>query len=674
MKRSILYTIVVILINIASTTLFFRVDLTENKSYSLSNASKELVRTLEEPLTIKVFLSENLPVPYNNIERDIRDILMEYKLQANHHFNYTIDIIHKDDPTDVDPATYNIFPINIQNIEQDEMKVVSAYIGMAFIHGDLTDTIPAISYDQNLELTITEKIRALTEKTTALLSMSEPIKTTLYLSPILYQLSDDLREYPQSVESEIDDLKPDYFNRVSFDFVETDNALYDGMTTLTIEDETGGTTDAIAALVVETDKDSTVINIINQDIFGRSVVSSPEDLKFSVQGAIDKLIGAQTRIGYLTSNGAISISGNQDDPGITALSSLIYNSYTMTPVDLSQGEIDRDIQTLIIARPLTKFTDRELFILDQFLMGGNSILLALDQIEMDMSKSNPNYGIEAYKMVDHGLLELLNSYGIKIGDELIMDELSFKQSQRDTSGSIIQSQIYFAPLLLPENINSDLSYLKGVNELITFRMSEVDKLDPEDKTITSLFSTSESAWSVPVDALSLNPNKIVPPMENSKYSLAVIKEGGFTSYFKGKEIPQKVVQDSSDEQDSTTIEGVRESESLIESSESGKIMVLGSSDMLTDSILSQNYPSNMLFIQNALDYLSNRGDYTLMRSKGVFHRPMVETTNLQRNFIKYFNILGLPLIVAICGFIIYILWLRRKKEIMTLFSEDSNEK
>ncbi len=66
--KYILYTVLIILINIASTTLFFRVDLTENRSYSLSSASKELVGTLEEPLTIKVFLSENLPVPYNTLE------------------------------------------------------------------------------------------------------------------------------------------------------------------------------------------------------------------------------------------------------------------------------------------------------------------------------------------------------------------------------------------------------------------------------------------------------------------------------------------------------------------------------------------------------------------------------------------------------------------------------
>ena len=171
-----LYIVAIILVNIAATTLFFRVDLTENKSYSLSPASKELVKNLEEPLTIKVFLSKNLTVPYNTLERDLRDILMEYKLKANKHFNFTITTISKDEEPTIAPETYNIYPVNIQNIDQDEVTVVSAYIGMTFIHGDLVETIPAIQYNQNLELLITDKIRTLTERSTSLIKFKREYK------------------------------------------------------------------------------------------------------------------------------------------------------------------------------------------------------------------------------------------------------------------------------------------------------------------------------------------------------------------------------------------------------------------------------------------------------------------------------------------------------------------
>ena len=49
----ILYLIVLVLVNVVSSTLFFRLDLTVNKKYSLSEASRTAVSSIEEPLTIK---------------------------------------------------------------------------------------------------------------------------------------------------------------------------------------------------------------------------------------------------------------------------------------------------------------------------------------------------------------------------------------------------------------------------------------------------------------------------------------------------------------------------------------------------------------------------------------------------------------------------------------------
>ena len=56
-----LFVLLAVLFNLVSSTLFFRMDLTENRIYSLSDASKRMVSSLEDPLTVRVFLSENLP-------------------------------------------------------------------------------------------------------------------------------------------------------------------------------------------------------------------------------------------------------------------------------------------------------------------------------------------------------------------------------------------------------------------------------------------------------------------------------------------------------------------------------------------------------------------------------------------------------------------------------------
>ena len=85
--RFLMYLAVVVLVNLAGATLFLRLDLTANKAYSLSEASRKAVATLSDPLTVKVFFTGQLPAPYNNIERYLRDLLAEYSVAGNRYFN-----------------------------------------------------------------------------------------------------------------------------------------------------------------------------------------------------------------------------------------------------------------------------------------------------------------------------------------------------------------------------------------------------------------------------------------------------------------------------------------------------------------------------------------------------------------------------------------------------------
>ena len=86
--KFLIYLITIVLINLVGITLFFRVDLTENKIYSISDASKKVVSTLSEPLTIDVFFTKNLPAPHNNSEQYLHDLLEEYSAYGNQYFNY----------------------------------------------------------------------------------------------------------------------------------------------------------------------------------------------------------------------------------------------------------------------------------------------------------------------------------------------------------------------------------------------------------------------------------------------------------------------------------------------------------------------------------------------------------------------------------------------------------
>jgi len=147
------YFIALVLINIACITLFFRLDMTENKIYSLSKISKEVVSTLAEPLTIKVFFTKNLPAPYNNTQRYLHDLLEEYAAWGNKFFNYHFYTIYANSEDMGSKAAtnqgladnYGIKPVQIQAIDKDEVKFQKAYMGLVLIHGDMVERIPTIT-------------------------------------------------------------------------------------------------------------------------------------------------------------------------------------------------------------------------------------------------------------------------------------------------------------------------------------------------------------------------------------------------------------------------------------------------------------------------------------------------------------------------------------------------
>ncbi len=110
----------------------------------LSAASKKVVASLAEPLTIKVFFTQDLPAPHNNTERYLHDLLEEYALSANHYFNYHFYNVspgesHLDDQTRRNQElaeAYGLNPVQIQKVEADEVGFQRAYMGLVLINGD----------------------------------------------------------------------------------------------------------------------------------------------------------------------------------------------------------------------------------------------------------------------------------------------------------------------------------------------------------------------------------------------------------------------------------------------------------------------------------------------------------------------------------------------------------
>ena len=77
-----LVSVVVVLVLVFTKTLFFRVDLTAEGRYSLSDASKALVAEMSEPLTVKIYLEGDLDANMLRLRRATEDMVRELNMYA----------------------------------------------------------------------------------------------------------------------------------------------------------------------------------------------------------------------------------------------------------------------------------------------------------------------------------------------------------------------------------------------------------------------------------------------------------------------------------------------------------------------------------------------------------------------------------------------------------------
>jgi ABC-type uncharacterized transport system involved in gliding motility auxiliary subunit len=712
----------IILINVAGMTLFFRIDLTANRLYSISKASKEVVSTLSEPLTINVFFTRNLPAPHNNTERYLHDLLEEYSIYANQHFNYRFydvspeegDISEEAGENQKLAKNYGIHPVQIQLIEKDEVKFQRAYMGLVMIHGDMIERIPTIMSTDGLEYQLTTTIQKLNNKISALLSLPEKIRLKLFFSSSLeivapFMQLKNLPELPGKMESIVKRLNSKNYGKLEFEHLdptvdkdlESEIKKYNVLN-LSWPALSGGQIQpgkAAIGLVMEYgDKFATtqLIRVLRLPLIGtRYELVDLNKIEDIINDNVESLIDINEDLGYLADHGTLQISGpspadplgraNQDS--LSNFRTLASQNYSIKYVNLKDGTISDSFNCLVIARPTEPFTDYELFQIDQFLMRGKNLALFMDAFNEVMP---PNQQRQAfgqgpqYVPLNTGLEKLLDHYGIRIKNSYVLDENSYKQRLPARFGGG-ERAIYFAPMIKNRFINNKVEFMKNIKGLIALKISPLE-LDQErvkenGLKVHKLFSSSEKSWEMR-GRINLNPMFIRPPKGDDKQQslpLAYILEGEFPSYFAGKPIPEKKPSKEEDaskkgqkepeakkpDVDLSKIKGEGE---FMPKGKPGKIFLIASAEMLKDNLLDEEGRNpNAAFVMNVLDSLNNRESIAVMRSKEQRFNPLNDTEAGTRTFIKSFNIAGLPALVVLFGLLVWMRRHGRMKRIQMMF-------
>lgn len=159
--RILLILGILTLVNFISVRLFGRLDLTRQKVYTLSDASKKLVGSLDDRITVKAYFTEDLPAPYNNNRRAVLDILNDYRAYAKGNLHY--DFINPEgDKGEQETRQQGIPPVEVQVVKEDKLEVKRAYLGLVMMFEDKKETLPVIQNLGSLEYDLSAAIKRLT--------------------------------------------------------------------------------------------------------------------------------------------------------------------------------------------------------------------------------------------------------------------------------------------------------------------------------------------------------------------------------------------------------------------------------------------------------------------------------------------------------------------------------
>ncbi len=155
---------VIVLINILADRFFFRLDLTQDHRYTLSKATKNILKNLDEPVTITAYFSKNLPPQYDNIRRDFKDMLIEYANRSKGMLVYDFVDPLKDSQTENKAGQAGVMSLQIPTRQKDEIKLQKAYMGAVVQMGESSEVIPAIQQTKGMEYNLSTAIKKLTVK------------------------------------------------------------------------------------------------------------------------------------------------------------------------------------------------------------------------------------------------------------------------------------------------------------------------------------------------------------------------------------------------------------------------------------------------------------------------------------------------------------------------------
>ena len=660
----VLFAVLLVLVNLVSTNAFFRLDLTRSQSYSLSGASRELVQTLEEPMTVQVFFSDKLPAPYNGVERYLRDLLQEFSTAANRNFTYEFFDMEKPENREI-AESYGIAMVQIREVKDTEVGYKNAWMGLVLTYSDRIEVLDNLTTTDGLEYRLTTSMGKMAALTNSLAGLDSKIRMTLYATEKLGALG--LSGFNQ-VERTVHDAYG-RLNRRNMDMIEwqrvnpEEASLVDELAArygvMKINWSAGNDGEEAGAgslgIVLEYGDRFRTVPLDVARVFGSYVITGLDRLDERLAEALRSLMDNAVTIGYATGHGELSLEDARSGTG--RLNQLVADTYTFEAVDLSTGQVPPHVSMLMINGPKNTFDEKARYALDQFLLRGGSVFLLVDSF-MEIPDQGGQYGgMPQFVPVSTGLDSLLERYGVSVGKNYVLDKKCYEAQQRGVG----KVPLYYVPLVDRSGMNQNHPVSRDLAFVLFLQAASVDSVaasGEDGKTVIPLATSSPQSWLM-ADRITLDTRAMPLPEEDAMKAqqLAVLVEGRFDSAFASP--PPSGTNGDADE-DSPFSPDTH----LARSVQPGKLLVVGTSAITTPMVMDEEGKQPVsIFVRNAIDYLNGRGEFAEMRTKGLSLEILDETTPSVRSAVRAVNLYGVPLLAVLAGLGAWRLRVRRREKI-----------
>ena len=346
------------------------------------------------------------------------------------------------------------------------------------------------------------------------------------------------------------------------------------------------------------------------------VNNSVQNLEYAFADAFTKLtIKTKKRVAVIKGNGQL------DDIYLADYLTTIRDYYNIGAITLDSVEKNpqkvfnqlKEYDLALIAKPSEAFTDKEKYVLDQFIINGGKSIWLIDQVVMELdSLFNPEGSSMAFPR-DLNLNDFFFKYGVRINPVLISD-LYFTQIVL-ASGEGNNSQYnpvpwYYHPMVFSRNNHPINNNLEAVRFQFTNSIDTIS--NSYRKTVLYSSSPLSKTEGVPklisLDIINTPPDKA--SFNDGDKPLAVLIEGEFSSAFNNRIVPVKLK--------GAKIEG-----------KENKMLIIADGDLIKNQIRNNrplelgydkwtnNFYGNKEFLVNSTNYLLDDTGLINIRNKKV---------------------------------------------------------